>query len=507
VSCKVGAQQPLISLRNISKSFPGGIVALDDVSFDIYKGEIVALLGENGAGKSTLVKILYGIYFPDEGEILVEGSKAVFYNPIDSIKKGIVMVSQIPQLIDRLSIRENLAIGLSILGFNKLANTSRIDKLVREVGEKVGIRIDPGAKTWKLTYTQKQMVEIVRAFLLNAKMIMLDEALTYLPLEERRRFYSVLEVFKKNGGTSLVITHKITEAMEIADRIVVLRRGRLAGVLSREEASIEKVRALMFGEDAGKITYERLPSSTPSEEECIRVENVTVVDEYGRKIVDDVSLTVRRGEVAGIAGVAGNGQKELLQAVIGLMKVVKGRIVIMGTDSTNKGIGFVRRLGVGYIPDIPLRHGVSSDNTIVENIAALFQRDRALVDWDRAREIAVRIIKSYQVLAKDENTPVKVLSGGNIMKVIVGRELEYSRNALVAYNPTRALDEVTSITVRRIIKRKAIEEKIGVLFASEDLDEVFQLSDTIYVMNSGKIYGPFNAETAKREEIEHLMVM
>lgn len=503
----MGSEKPLVSVRNISKSFPGGIVALDKVSFDVYRGEIVALLGENGAGKSTIVKILYGIYFPDEGEVYVDSRKAVFYNPLDAIRSGIVMVSQIPQLIDRLTVRENLAIGLRLLGLSGLSSTSRIDEKARKVSEEIGMRIDLNAKTWRLTYTQKQMVEILRAFLLNAKLVMLDEALTYLPLEERRRFYVILEAFKKNGGSSLVITHKITEALEIADRIIVLRRGRLSGVLSREEASIEKVRELMFGEEAGKITYERLPSSTPLDQQCITVEDLVVVDEYGRRVVDGARISVRKGEVVGIAGVAGSGQKELLQAVVGLVKASSGRITVLGRDVTNKGVDHVRRLGVGYIPDIPLRHGVSSDNTILENMAALFQRDKMLIEWEKARELTVEIMKRYQVLARNEETPVKVLSGGNIMKVIVGRELEYSRSALVAYNPTRALDEVTAVTVRRVIKAKAINEKIGVLFASEDLDEVFQLSDTIYVMNSGRVYGPFNAETARREEIEHLMVM
>ncbi|ACL10945.1 Ribose ABC transporter, ATP-binding protein [Desulfurococcus amylolyticus 1221n] len=503
----MGENKPLVSVRNISKSFPGGIIALDNVSFDIYRGEIVALLGENGAGKSTMVKILYGVYFPDEGEIFIDGRKTVFYNPVDAIKQGIVMVSQIPQLIDRLSIRENLVIGLSILGFGKLARTSRVDKVIGEISGKLGMKIDPDTMVWKLTYTQKQMIEILRAFLLNAKLVILDEALTYLPLEERRRFYTVLDTFKKNGGSSLIITHKITEAMEIADRIIVLRRGKLSGILRREEASIEKIRELMFREDAGKITYERLASVTPLNENCISIEDLVVVDEYGRRIVDNARILVRKGEVVGIAGVAGSGQKELLQAVIGLIRVNKGRITIIGNDVTNKGVGLVRQLGVGYIPDIPLRHGISSDNTILENIAVLFQKDRAIIRWDEAREISVRVMKKYQVLARNEETPVKVLSGGNIMKVIVGRELEYSKTALIAYNPTRALDEVTAVMVRRIIKDKAANGRIGVLLASEDLDEIFQLSDTIYVMNSGKVYGPFNAETVKRSEIEHLMVM
>ncbi|ADV64680.1 ATP-binding cassette domain-containing protein [Desulfurococcus mucosus] len=301
----MGSEKPLVSVRNISKSFPGGIVALDKVSFDVYRGEIVALLGENGAGKSTIVKILYGIYFPDEGEVYVDSRKAVFYNPLDAIRSGIVMVSQIPQLIDRLTVRENLAIGLRLLGLSGLSSTSRIDEKARKVSEEIGMRIDLNAKTWRLTYTQKQMVEILRAFLLNAKLVMLDEALTYLPLEERRRFYVILEAFKKNGGSSLVITHKITEALEIADRIIVLRRGRLSGVLSREEASIEKVRELMFGEEAGKITYERLPSSPPLDQQCITVEDLVVVDEYGRRVVDGARISVRKGEVVGIAGVAG----------------------------------------------------------------------------------------------------------------------------------------------------------------------------------------------------------
>ncbi|MCY0868493.1 MAG: ATP-binding cassette domain-containing protein [Desulfurococcus sp.] len=499
-------EKPLVSVRNISKVFPGGIVALNNISMDVYRGETLVILGENGAGKSTLVKILYGVYTPSEGELYVDSERVVFYKPLDAIRRGIVMVSQVPQLIDRLTVRENLAIALSALKANKLYSSSRIDSLVEEVSGKIGLKVDLDVEAWELTYTQKQAVEMLRAILLDARLVLIDEALTYIPLREKRGFYTMLEAFKRNGGSILVVTHKISEALEVADRIAVLKRGSLAGILSREEASVERIRKLMFnGGSIEAAGSDSTPSSVQSEQ-CISVENLTVVDRHGRTVVRNASLAVRRGEIAGIAGVSGSGQRELLRAIVGLEQAVEGRVVIDRLDVTNKGVGVVRRLGVGYIPDSPLRDGASLDNTILENIAVLFQKDSLRVKWDQARRLAARILEKYNVLASSVDVPLKTLSGGNIMKVIIGRELEYSRCALIAYNPTRALDEASAILVRRAIKEKARSRGVGVLLASEDLDELLQLSDTVYVMNTGVLYGPFNKESIDRNLIEHLMV-
>ncbi|MEM2009348.1 MAG: ATP-binding cassette domain-containing protein [Thermosphaera sp.] len=492
-------------MKNITKTFPGGVIALRDVSVRLTGGEFTALVGENGAGKSTLMKILYGIYTYDKGEILLNGKPLLIRKPSDAIRNGIIMVSQSPQLIDRLTVAENLTLGLE--GVRLLSGFSNAVKLVREYSEKIGVKIKPEDRVWSLTYTQKQLVEIVRALILGAKILILDEALTYLPIEERKRFYTFLQEFKQKGGTVVVITHKIPEALEVADRIIVLRKGSVSGELTRENATLDKVRELMFAEAAKEISYDRLPTSVIGEKIVIEAKDVWVEGDYGVPVVKGVSIRVREGEVAGIAGVVGNGQREFLEAIVGLRKISKGKIFVEGVETTNNEMGKTRSMGIGFIPDLPLRFGISQDNSILENIAALFEGKNLLVDWERVRSLTREIIKTFNVLTPSEEAPVKILSGGNLMKVIVGRELNYSRKALIAYNPTRALDEITAVQVRRIIKNKSIREKIAVLFASEDLDEVYQLSDTIYVMNSGKLHGPFDPEKTPREDIEKLMVM
>jgi len=498
---------PLLSVANITKTFPGGVIALDEVSMDFHPGEFTVILGENGAGKSTLVKIMYGIYTPDKGSIILKGREVEIKSSLDAIKKGIVMVSQIPQLIDRLTVVENISLSLTRIGM--FETMTRVRRFFKEVGEKIGIKVNPDAKVWSLTYTQKQLIEITRAILLDAMVLILDEALTYLPMEERRKFYVYLNEFKEKGRSVILITHKIPEALEIADKIYVLRRGKLVGALDKASANIDKIRDLMFGEAAKTITYERFtkPYETPVGDIVLNIRNLVVEGDYGEIAVNNVSLGVRAGEIIGIAGVVGNGQRELLEAIVGLRRVREGRVVIDNHDVTNKGVKLTRESGVGFIPDQPLRYAVSADNNIVENVAALFSRKNFVVNWKSMRELSEKLINEYGIYPPRPEMHVKLLSGGNIMKTVVSRELEYASKALVAYNPTRGLDEATSTFVRRKMKEKAVNSKLAVLFASEDLDEVLQLSDSLYVMNRGVLYGPFDPVSTPRSKIEELMVV
>jgi len=494
----------VLKVSGITKRFPG-VTALDNVSFELRRGEIHALLGENGAGKSTLVKILYGIYAPDSGEIFIDGKRVVISSPSDALKYGLALVSQSPQLIDRLTIAENI-----ILGFAKLGLMTPIKKVYSEIvrfSEEMGTRLDPNVEVWKLSYTQKQLVEIMRALLLGAKILMLDEATTFLPLSEKRRLYEFMRKFTARGGSVILITHKIIEAVEMSDRITVLRAGRVVGTIAKSEASLDLIRKMMFAERAKEITYERLPISVPENKVVLDIKNLWVLGDHGTYAVKGVSLQVRAGEVLGIAGIAGNGQRELIQAVMGLRKVNRGRVIINGIDVTDKGTTTIRKLGVGYIPDIPMRYGIAPDNNIEENIAMLPVVARGIIRWGVMRSLANKLISEYKIVTPSTKTPVKLLSGGNLMKVLVSRELTIAKKLLVAYNPTRALDEATAIMVRRIIKNKALKERIAVLLVSEDLDEIFQVSDTIAVMNTGRIVGTFQAEKAPRDEVEKLMVM
>lgn len=498
---------PLVYAERITKRFPG-VEALKDVNLTVYRGEVHAILGENGAGKSTLVKILYGIYAPDEGDIFVEGRKTVITSPSDAIKNGIVLVSQSPQLIDRLAVGENML--LSLAKFGLLSRKRGVRKVIEEEGERVGIKVDPDIEVWKLTYTQKQLVEILRALVLGAKLLMLDEATTFLPLLERRRLYKYMRYFAEQGGSVILITHKIPEAVGVADRVTVLRRGEVVGTVDLRGAKDKKeimtqIRRMMFGERAEAITYQKLPPGKPREEAALKVERLQVIGDFGALTVRGISLEVKKGEVVGIAGIAGNGQRELVQAIIGLRKVRRGRVLINGVDVTNRGTSKVRALGVGFIPDIPTRFGVSIENTMVENLAMHPLIAKGVIRWGRMKELAKNLIDQYRILIPSPTTPVKYLSGGNLMKVLVARELFVSRSLLVAYNPTRALDEVTASMVRRLMKQKAIEEGIGVLLVSEDLDEIFMVSDKIAVINSGRILKVFPSDV-ERETVESLMV-
>ncbi|MEM0218687.1 MAG: ATP-binding cassette domain-containing protein [Desulfurococcaceae archaeon] len=506
--------KPIVEAVNITKRFPGGVVALGSVSLELYEGEAVALLGENGSGKSTLVKVLSGIYTPDEGLVKINGKEVTMRNPSDAIKHGIILISQTPQLVERLTVAENLAVFLSALKMSKpFSSIKWIGNYVEKEASKLGIRVDPFARVHTLSYTQKQLVEILKAVLAGARVLLLDEALTYLPVEERMKLYNYVLEYKKKGGTVVVITHKLSEALEVADRIVVLKDGRVRGILRREEATLDNVRYLMFGECAREITYERLISRSTSDEPVIVAKDLRVLDDYGREAVRGVNLEVRSGEIVGIAGITGNGQKELLEAIAGLRRVKSGRIYAKDLSSgnfvevTNKGARVIRELGIGVIPENILLHGISIEDPIVVNLVALYQRNGFLVDWRKASSLAKALINELRILTRDEHTPCKLLSGGNLMKVVVGRELMYSRSALLAYNPTRALDEVTAIRVRKIMSYKALNEKLAVLLVSEDLDEVLQVSSKVYVMNSGKLYGPFDPEQTNRSEIESYMVM
>ena len=503
-SFKSSSKIPLISVKAISKRFPG-TVALDNVDFDVYEGEVHALLGENGAGKSTLVKILYGLYSPDSGKIYVRGKEVSINSPRDAVRYGIVMVSQVPQLIDRLTVAENIILGLEKYGL--ISRIEEVREYIRAKSKELGVEVDPDAEVWKLSYTQKQLVELLRALLIGAKVLLLDEAITFLPLIEKRRFYRFIKEFANDGGAVVLITHKIYEAMDVADRITVLRQGRIVGTVRRDEVTPEIIRKMMFAERSRQVIYDRLPISKPRDTIALDVRNLWVMGDYGVYAVKGVNLTVRAGEVVGIAGIAGNGQQELVQAIIGLRKVDKGNIVLYSEDITNKGVARIRAKGVGYIPDQPTKYGISLDNSIEENLAMLPVIAKSVIRWGNIRELASKLIIEFNILTPSPRTPVKMLSGGNIMKVIVSRELLVAKKLLVAYNPTRALDEVTAIMVRRMIKEKAVSNGIGVLLVSEDLDEIFQVADTIAVMNSGRIVGVFPANKVDRDEIEKLMVM
>jgi simple sugar transport system ATP-binding protein len=504
----------ILSARGVSKSFPGGVVALDNVSLDLYAGEVLALLGENGSGKSTLIKILYGVYIPDHGEIYVRDQgglkKTTINSPVDAMSKGIVMVSQVPQLVDKLTIVENISLTLASLrlhGVKYYTSTLKVAKIIEEELNKIGIKLDPNERVYNLTYTQKQLVEILRGIIINARIILIDEALTYLPVIEKKKFYQIITSLRDTGRSIVLVTHKIPEAMEISNRIAVLRAGKLVDTVYTREVTPDHVRTMMFGEEKAKlVSYSRLESFSVFGNVRIAIRDLHVEDDYGREAVKGINLTVRAGEVVGIAGITGNGQRELLEAIVGLREIKSGEVYINGVNVKRASIRGIRELGIGFIPDRLLEHGVSLEESISENIAIMAARKGLIIPWDSVDKISSEVVNAFQIVTPSIKTPTKYLSGGNLLKVIVARELENAKMAFIAYNPTRTLDEVSAIYVRRRIKEKATSRGIAVLLISEDLDEVLMTSDTIYVINSGRLCGPLPPETP-RDEIEKLMVM
>lgn len=494
------SKQPFLVAKGVSKTF-STIKALDKVDFNIYSGQIHGLLGENGSGKSTLVKILYGIYTPDEGEIYMDNKRVYITSPSVAIKNGIVLVSQTPILIDKFTIVENML--MSLKQYSLLTKSKTIYSFLTDFFNKIGLKIDPNTEVYKLSYTEKQFVEIFRAILLNAKILLLDEVTTFLPSSEKKKLYSLFKELVKTGRSIVLITHKISDALEICDYLTILRRGRVVLNTPCSGISIDYIRKNMFGET--DYINSKIHVEPVSNKLVLKTENIWVKGGSGEYRVKGVSIYLRKGEVLGIAGVTGNGQIELLEAIYGLKKIEKGRVFIENTDVTNKDTGFIRKMGIGFIPDDPFKYGLSIENNIVENYA-LMETNSFLINWSLFEKNAREYIDKYNITTPDVYYPVKLLSGGNLMKVLISRELEYSSKILIACNLTRGLDEYTKYLVKKLIYEKT-KNGLSVIFTSDDLDDVLEFSSRILVMNSGIVVGEFSANNVNRDEVEKLMVM
>ncbi|MEM2207499.1 MAG: ATP-binding cassette domain-containing protein [Sulfolobales archaeon] len=499
--------QPALRVAGVTKRFPG-VLALDDVSLDLYSGEIHSLLGENGSGKSTLAKVIAGIYVPDEGSIEILGKRLRPVSPADTISHGIFYVPQSPNLIDKLTVTENVLLTLRSYGI--MSKVKEVEELVVKEARNIGSTIDPEAEVGKLSYTQKQVVELVKASLLGARILLVDEVTTYLPRSVREKFYDYLKRLKSEGKAVLLITHKIPEAIEVADRITVMRSGRVVKTLEKREFDIDLIRKLMF-ENNGLSTYmaEGLSGELIARDEkaVIQLDDVWAVDESGNYALRGVRFGVRPREVLGIVGISGSGQKELSEVLIGLRPVERGRYYLGGVDVTNRGSKVVRAAGVGFISEVPLYYNLSGDLSLTENMA-LGARNRGLLLSLKSLSAKTReIIEKYGIVAVSPKTQVKVLSGGNVMKFAIAKELEFAKKALIALNPTRSLDEKSVLSFISTLKKHVRIGGLSVIYISESLDEVLQVSDTVAVINSGRIVGVFERKTVEREVLEKLMVM
>lgn len=492
--------KPLLQLRDITKRFPG-VVANDRVSLELYPGEVLALLGENGAGKSTLVSILYGLYRPDEGEILIEGSPVRIASPVDALRHGIGLVPQHPVLVGRHTVAENLALGSGAALFP----SRRILPLIERIAGGYGLQVDPRAYVHQLSPGEKQRVEIVRALLRGAKVLILDEPTSVLTPQEAQALFRVMRELKAAGKSLIFISHKLDEVLSIADRCVVLRRGRVVGDLPIERASKTSLAELMVGR---QVSFERRRQTPAPGPVVLRVEGLEARSERGLPTLRGVGFELRAGEVLGIAGIAGNGQSELVEVLAGLRRPQGGRVLLEG-KSLPSDPARLFTLGVAHIPEDRIRMGSVPNMSVAENLALRsFEQPPIahgfLLNPKALATQAQEQVRAYAIATPSVHTPARLLSGGNLQKVILARELATKARLILAVHPTYGLDIGATEQVHEALLHQT---RLGaaVVLVSEDLEELLSLSDRIGVMHRGELLGPYAATEVSREQIGLLM--
>ena len=491
--------EPILELDGITKRFPG-VVANDGVSFDLRRGEVHALLGENGAGKSTLMNILYGLYHPDEGEIRIAGVSVRMSSPREAIARGIGMVHQHFMLIPVMTVAENIVLAVEPRTSGILLDTAEAERRVRELSEQFGLAVDPHARIEDITVGQQQRVEILKALYRGAEILVLDEPTAVLTPQEARELADILRSLIAQGKSIIFITHKLNEVLEIADRITVLRRGRVIETLPAAGATEESLARLMVGRDV--LLRVGKEAATPGET-LMRVTDLDVVDERGIQKVRGVSFDVRAGEIVAIAGVDGNGQTELIDAITGLRSLQSGRVELAGTDVSGMSAREHFDHGLGHIPEDRQRRGLVLDFEIAENVGLHDYRERpySRFGWLFPRRMVEKtesLIRDFDVRGGGPLTPAAGLSGGNQQKVILAREIDRNPKVLIAAQPTRGLDVgAIEYVHRRLIAER--DEGRGLLLVSLELEEVISLADRILVMFEGQIVGEYPSTVGEEE--------
>lgn len=490
-----------VEMRDIVKVYPDGVVALKGVNLTVEQGEIHGLLGENGAGKSTLMRILYGEIKPTRGTIKIFGEEVNFTGPWDAIKKGIAMVYQHFTLVPTFTVLENLY--LAMLSLNPKVTIDEVEKMAKEKMKELNFEVPLDEVVEELPVGVQQRVEILKALLSNAKILILDEPTSVLTPIETEDLFRTLRKLKESGITVIFITHKLREVKEITDRVTVLRRGEVVGVAETSKVSERDLARMMVQRDVVMEITKKPP--TPGEV-LLKVEDLWVKDDRGLDAVKGVSLEVRAGEIVGIAGVQGNGQRELAEALAGIRVAEKGKITLLGEDITNLPADERYKLGLAYVPD-SRKVGLVYDMNIVENVV-LTNLDRVTstrrILWRKASELAGRIVKEFEVLVPSLNTPVKHLSGGNQQKIMVGREIIREPKVFIVSEPTQGLDVGATEFIRKTILKLRDEGK-AILLISTDLDEILQLSDKIAVIYEGRIMAFDKSEEFTLEKLGLLM--
>lgn len=495
-----------IELKGVTKVF-GQIVANKDVNLQVKKGEILAILGENGSGKTTLMNMLSGIYFPDEGQIFVNGKEVVIKSPRDAFKYGIGMVHQHFKLVDVFTATENIVLGIKD---KEKFSLKKAEQKVKEITDKYGFDINLESKVYEMSVSEKQTVEIVKVLYRGAQTLILDEPTAVLTPQETEKLFDVLRRMKKDGKSIIIITHKLHEVMSLTDRVAVLRKGEYIGTVDTKSATEQSLTEMMVGKKVS-LNIERTAPVNPQNR--IELKNVTTLNAEGVKAVDDISFNIRSGEILGIAGIAGSGQRELLETIAGLQRPESGEIIYHSpegetVDLKAKTPTQIKELGVrlSFVPEDRLGMGLVGNMDIIDNmmLRSYKKGNTAFLDRKNPKKLAEKIIESLEVVTPGATTPVRRLSGGNVQKVLVGREIAANPKVLMAAYPVRGLDINSSYTIYNLLTKQK-ENGVAVVFVGEDLDVLVELCDRIMVINSGKITGMLDGRTATKEEIGLLM--
>ncbi|MGI9416967.1 MAG: ABC transporter ATP-binding protein [Geminicoccaceae bacterium] len=491
-----------LSAVDITKRFHQ-VVANEAVSFDVRPGEIHCLLGENGAGKSTLAECIYGFYQPEEGQIFIEGKPVSIDSPADAIQLGIGMVHQHFVLVPSFTVLENIVIGTEAAG--GILNLSAAESSILAICDRYGVDLDLSAKIWQLPVGQQQWVEILKALYARARLLIMDEPTAVLTPQESRRLFEIFRSMTDEGMSIVLISHKLNEVLQ-SDRVTVLRKGKNVGTVITSRTTRRDLINLMVGRDVElRVTRDdQDPGPT-----VLSISDLRALDDRGQEALRGIDLNVRKGEIVGIAGVAGNGQKELFETLIGVREATAGEVAVDGAAMTNRQPHEIGAHGVAYIPEDRLAEGLVPDFSIADNMVLGAQRDapfaaNGILDPTQITRAAKEAMDGFDIAAPSEKTIARTLSGGNAQKVIVAREFAQSTKVILANQPSRGLDVgvIDYMHQRLLEKRRA---GFGILMASEELDELFMLADRIVVIFKGRIVGEFASEAADVEEIGLLM--
>ncbi len=490
-----------IQMENISKTF-GVIKANEDVNLTVYNGEVHALLGENGAGKSTLMNMLSGIYSPDSGSIFIQGQEVRFSSPKDSIELGIGMIHQHFKLVDVLTAKENIILGQKGSFFTK---GKELSKQVKAISDRYGLDINPDKKVYDMSVGEKQTLEIIKVLYRGAKILIMDEPTAVLTPQEIKKLFQIIRNMKEQGCAVVIITHKLNEVMEISDRITVLRKGQSIETVETATVAVPNLIEMMVGK---KVDLAIEKKTIENKKPLLQVDGVHVIDSEKKNALEDVSFTLSGGEILGVAGVAGSGQKELCETIAGLIHADKGRIFFEGDNIVGKTPRDIIRLGIrmGFIPEDRLGMGLVGSMDIVHNIILKDYQNQPGIFLKRAEciEKANKIVKKLDIATPSIYSQVKKLSGGNIQKVLLGREIDSSPKVLITAYPVRGLDIGASYKIYDLLNEQK-ENGVGVLFIGEDLDVLIDLCDRIIVLCNGRVTGIVNPSKVTKEEIGLLM--